>query len=279
MQLPRGWVLEGMRLRRGAFLELPIDWDVTLHAGSVDVHIRLEIDLQAEHDPMAGPRHGHTRSRSQAKVVGLGGAAGRVRQGSKLPHQDVGSGYAFAKVLFEILGDNRPLGIHHERTGVRNAKLRRARLHRLVQNAEGADDLRFRIGEQWKGDMLPVGEVLQYLYRVITDSRQPEALLPYLIEVLFQLHELDLAERSPVRGTVEHQHGALGAHDGLQCLGPARLVQRREIRRRATRGWPGLDVLPAKDHNSGQRKPRDSTHIAPGYLDESRADAASLHQC
>ena len=72
--------------------------------------------------------------------------------------------------------------------------------------------------------MLPVREALERADGVIADSRYTEPLLPDGVQTLFQLDELDLAERSPVRGTEEHDHGASRSHDGFEGLGPALLV-------------------------------------------------------
>jgi hypothetical protein len=53
--------------------------------------------------------------------------------------------------------------------------------------------------------MLPVRETLEHTYGVIADGCYAETLLPDRVQMLFQLDELDLAERSPIRGPEEHE--------------------------------------------------------------------------
>jgi hypothetical protein len=80
-----------------------------------------------------------------------------------------------------------------------------------LKNVVGAYDLRIRIREQRIRNVLPVRETLEHANRVIADGGYTESLLPDRIQTLFQLDELDLAERSPIRGAEEHEHGALWA--------------------------------------------------------------------
>jgi hypothetical protein len=47
--------------------------------------------------------------------------------------------------------------------------------------------------------VLPVAEVLERRGRIIADGRDAKPLFPDGLRILFQLDELDLAERSPVR--------------------------------------------------------------------------------
>jgi hypothetical protein len=61
--------------------------------------------------------------------------------------------------------------------------------------------------------------------------------------MLFQLDELDLAERSPIRGTEEHEHGPFWAYDGFESLVPALLVRRRKSGYRLTHLRSGFDGL------------------------------------
>ena len=91
--------------------------------------------------------------------------------------------------------------------------------------------------------MLPVRETLEHPDRVVADGRYAESLLPDRVQMLFQLDELDLAERSPICRTEEHEHGPFRAHDGFEGLVPALLVPRGKIRYLLARVWPGLDDL------------------------------------
>jgi hypothetical protein len=74
--------------------------------------------------------------------------------------------------------------------------------------------------------MLPVREILKHAYRIVTDSCHAEPLVADSLQILFQLDELDLTERSPVRGTEEDKDGPFRTHDGLERLGAAFLVLR-----------------------------------------------------
>jgi hypothetical protein len=64
--------------------------------------------------------------------------------------------------------------------------------------------------------VLPVRETSKGPDGVIADGRYTEALLPDRTQMLFQLNELDLAERSPIRGTEEHEHGPFGPMTDLR---------------------------------------------------------------
>lgn len=68
------------------------------------------------------------------------------------------------------------------------------------------------------------GECGERRGRVVGDDGQPEsALLKVRIPAL-QLHELRLAERSPVGGTAEDEHQAAGSHERRQVACGARLI-------------------------------------------------------
>jgi hypothetical protein len=68
--------------------------------------------------------------------------------------------------------------------------------------------------------VLPVRETVKHTDRVIADGRYPESLLPDRVQMLFPVDELDLAERSPIRRTAEHEHSPFRAHDGFEGLVP-----------------------------------------------------------
>jgi hypothetical protein len=91
--------------------------------------------------------------------------------------------------------------------------------------------------------MLPVRETLEHTYGVIADGCYAETLLPDRVQMLFQLDELDLAERSPIRGPEEHEHGPFRTHDRFESLVPALLVGRRKSRHLLTHLRSGFDAL------------------------------------
>jgi hypothetical protein len=51
--------------------------------------------------------------------------------------------------------------------------------------------------------MLPIGEAPERAGRIVADGRDAETLLPDCRQILCQFDELDLAERSPIRGAEE----------------------------------------------------------------------------
>jgi hypothetical protein len=91
--------------------------------------------------------------------------------------------------------------------------------------------------------MLPIREILERSGGVITNGRYTESLLPNRVQMLFQLDELDLAERSPIRGTEEHEQGPVRTHHGFESLVPALLVLRGESGYLLAYVRSGLDAL------------------------------------
>jgi hypothetical protein len=91
--------------------------------------------------------------------------------------------------------------------------------------------------------MVPVRETLERSDGVVANGCYTETVLPDRVQMLFQLDELDLAERSPIRGPEEHEHGPFRAHDRFESLVPALLVRRRKSGYRLTRLRSGFDAL------------------------------------
>jgi hypothetical protein len=139
-------------------------------------------------------------------------------------------------------------------TWIRDAVSRCARLRFFIEDVVGTYDLRVRIRKQRIGDMVSVREILECPDGIIADGRNTKSLLPDGVQIPFQLNELDLAERSPVRRTEEYEHGALRAHDGFESLVAAFLVLRGKSGHLLTYTWPGLDVL------AEQRRHRNRPH-------------------
>jgi hypothetical protein len=97
--------------------------------------------------------------------------------------------------------------------------------------------------------MLPVRKILERTNGIITDGRHAESLLSDRTQTLFQLDELDLAERSPIRRAEENEHGAVRTHDGFESLIPALLIPRGKRGYLPAHVWPGLDVLAVQRRN------------------------------
>ncbi len=94
-----------------------------------------------------------------------------------------------------------------------------------------------------KRNVLAVRKALQDRRRIITDRHDAQPLFFQLVQIPFELHELRLAEGSPVSGSKENQHRAFGAHDGLKALSATQLIRRRKTRDILADLRPGLDRL------------------------------------
>jgi hypothetical protein len=71
---------------------------------------------------------------------------------------------------------------------------------------------------------MTVGKKLEDLFRVVTDSRQFDALLLESLSGTLQLDQLPFTERSPVGGTEEEKYGATSSFQCVQALRSAELV-------------------------------------------------------
>src|SRR4029077_6507831 len=81
-----------------------------------------------------------------------------------------------------------------------------ARLARFIEDVERMYDLRIGIGEQRIRDVLPAGKTLERSGRVVADGRYSKSFFSDRSEIVLQLHELDFAERSPIRGPKKDEH-------------------------------------------------------------------------
>src|SRR5579862_5564807 len=168
-----------MAFRRwSARIKLPVDWNVPLHAGCVDVHAGFKLDVEAQYDPKAGPRNVVTGRRRDLEVLGLGNAPCRNDAGAELPGQNIGSRDAVCVVVFEVLRYDSALNIHDILSRIRDSENRCVWSHCLIKNAVGADDFRICIGEKWIRNMLPISKILQRTYRVVTNRYNSEPLFP-----------------------------------------------------------------------------------------------------
>jgi hypothetical protein len=251
----RGRVFERVPFRgRPTLIQSPINWNIPVHSGGVDVHAGLQFDVEAQRDSKARPCDFVTGRGGDLKVLGFGCSSRCIQWCPKVPGQNVSGRDAFLIVILKVLGYDPPVRIDDIYARIRNTVGRRTRLCRFVENVVGAYDLRVRIREQRIRDVLPVRETLENADRVIADGRYTEPLLPDRVQMLFQLDELDLAERSPIRRTEEHQHGPFRAHDGFESLVPALLVRRGKSGYLLAHLWPGLDDLAVRrDQKSPHR--------------------------
>jgi len=78
---------------------------------------------------------------------------------------------------------------------------------------------------------VPVGEIFQDFFRVVTDGRQLDSLLLESWDSALQLDQLPLAERSPIRRTEKEKSGAVRSFQRFESLYPPKLVARRKNRR------------------------------------------------
>ena len=74
-------------------------------------------------------------------------------------------------------------------------------------------------------DSAALCKTIQHLRTVVADGGNSEAKLLEFILVLFQLHELGFAERSPVGGAEEQDYGALRPEQAVEAAKLAILVR------------------------------------------------------
>jgi hypothetical protein len=120
-----------------------------------------------------------------------------------------------------------------------------------VENAVPPYGGRAGIRQEGKRDSVAAGKAAQDLPRVIGDRRQSETVLAEFLDPALQLDELRAAERSPIRRSEEHQHGAARPHDRFQIAGAAGVIRQAEIR----------DALPDLRPEPGD------VHLLPRRLD------------
>jgi hypothetical protein len=104
------------------------------------------------------------------------------------------------------------------------------RIVHVVEQTEAPDDRRVGIRQQRKRDLSTLREGPQDLDGVVAEAGDAEAPPAELLELALQLHELDLAVRSPVGGTQEDQDEAVRALEGVEVAEPALLIPRLEPR-------------------------------------------------
>src|SRR5206468_5480804 len=78
-----------------------------------------------------------------------------------------------------------------------------------VHNLVGANDLGVGVREQREIDLAAAGEVFQYGFAIVADTRQLDSLLLELCFGVLQLNQLPFAVGSPIRGPEEQQNRAM----------------------------------------------------------------------
>ena len=112
-------------------------------------------------------------------------------------------------LLVELLLHNA-VGADEKLDRVRNAEEPVVFGDILVQNAELADDRGFGVGKQGESDVHPLREMLERVRRVKADCGNPDPAALEVLPLALQLHELALAEWSPVcRAEEEEQEPVL----------------------------------------------------------------------
>lgn len=91
--------------------------------------------------------------------------------------------------------------------------------------------------------MLPLGKVLENGLGIIADGRQADALVFKSLLGLLQLHELHLAEGSPVCRAEKQQDRPVLAQDGAVALLVAKLVTGLERGRDVAHRQPHLRLM------------------------------------
>jgi len=185
----------------------------------------------------------------------------RIHGLPELPGQNVGCGVSLTIVILEVFGDDFSLRVHNVSARVGDSKCHGTWCDRFIENSEAADDFRIGIREQRKGDVLAGGEIFKSAGGIVTYRDNTKPLLSDRFQILFQLNELDLAVRSPIRRTEKDYHGALWPLNRLEGLTPAILVHRRKRRNRLADLGTSLDALTPE---ACDRK-RPQTHPTPSF--------------
>ena len=200
------------------------------------MHTRRKLDFSGQSNPVSGDH----------RAVGLGQGELKMRRFDILAHllgefRKEHTHYVVRRetvrvLCFEIRLANNALRIDVDEPRVRHSFGHAVRLR--VKDMKAANHLGILIGKQRKLNFVPLREVLQYLWTVITDRRDLDALgLKSLFRIL-QLHELRFAEGSPIRGTEEEKNSAVRALERLIGLFVAKLVAQGQGRRLLTNRKP-----------------------------------------
>ena len=112
-----------------------------------------------------------------------------------------------------------------------------------VQDAEGADGFRARVGEEGIGERLAAGEVGEDRGGVVGDGGDANAAAFELLSLLSQLDQLGFAVGSPVGRTHEGEQEAVAAGEGAEVAGAAGLIGEAEGRDAGAGGGSGGEVF------------------------------------
>src|SRR5579859_736561 len=115
----------------------------------------------------------------------------------KLPN-DVACCKSVGVLRFEIFFTNHPALVYVEKSGIGHSFDHSLRSR--VKHLEAANDFGLRVSQEWKVYAMPLGEIFQDSWTIITDCRQLKSLRLKSLFCRLQLHELRLAEGSPVGG-------------------------------------------------------------------------------
>src|SRR5258707_6079990 len=117
------------------------------------------------------------------------------------------SGKALPVLCLEKLFSDDPVGIDKEVSRPGKTFLHAGGLR--VKATISPDGVRIGVRQHRVFDLVPVGEIFQDFFRVVTDGRQLDSLLLESWDSALQLDQLPLAERSPIRGTEKEKNGAV----------------------------------------------------------------------
>ena len=81
--------------------------------------------------------------------------------------------------------------------------------HCIVEDSERFHHVAVAVGEEGVGDSVVGGEVRERFDRIVADGVGVDAVGTQTLEILLQLHELDLTEASPGSVAVEQDEAAV----------------------------------------------------------------------
>jgi len=136
------------------------------------VHVRRQIDFQAQQDAMPGHR-----DRVLAAVVRAACLTSAEPRAAVTGFPETSARMALAEMRSRMssskyLATTWPLASEGTCRGV-ECVLSGFRLDRFVEDPERTDDARIRVGQQGEGDPFTVREILQHGHRIVADGGQP----------------------------------------------------------------------------------------------------------
>jgi hypothetical protein len=165
------------------------------------MHPRGKLDLSNERQSVAWSRHAVGLRKAEPEVWSFHLPAHSFRKFREELPNNVVWGIPVEIAPLEKLLANHSTFIYVKEAGMSHPFVHAFRFR--VEDLEGSNHLRVRIGQEWKVDLVTIGKVLEDLVAIVTDGRQLDAALLETLFRILQLDQLRFAERSPISGAEE----------------------------------------------------------------------------